>query len=98
MVDQNTCNCIQEHLKFQYMHCEQNNQLLFKHTTRTKRGLLNIVGNIANQLFGVLDNKFAEKYEEDIAMGTENQQYMLELMKNQTSITEATDNILKNNL
>lgn len=98
ILDQNICKSIQDHLKFQYMHCEQNNQLLFKHTTRTKRGLLNVVGNMANQLFGVLDNKFAEKYEEDIAMGKQNQQYMLELMKNQTSITEATENILKKNL
>ncbi|KAL4711011.1 hypothetical protein ACJJTC_017976 [Scirpophaga incertulas] len=74
-----------------------NNLLFTKSSTREKRGLINGIGNIANSLFGVLDDKFAEKYETDIENININQNHLLNMLKNQTSILEAQNNIIKRN-
>ncbi|CAG9113625.1 unnamed protein product [Plutella xylostella] len=62
---------------------------------RKKRGLINGVGYVANSLFGVLDQRFADKYQEDIQTMQNNQNYLLQLIKNQTSIVELENTILK---
>ncbi|CAG9135185.1 unnamed protein product [Plutella xylostella] len=62
---------------------------------RKKRGLINGVGYVANSLFGVLDQRFADKYQEDIKTMQNNQNYLLQLIKNQTSIVELENAILK---
>lgn len=62
---------------------------------RIKRGLINGVGSIANSLFGVLDQNFADKYEQDIKLIKKNQKHLAALWKNQTSVVEAEFNLLK---
>ncbi|CAG9126303.1 unnamed protein product [Plutella xylostella] len=62
---------------------------------RRRRGLVNLVGNVANTLFGVLDSQFAEKYENDINLIKQNQNHLAMLWKNQTSIVEAEFNFIK---
>ncbi|KAH9628336.1 hypothetical protein HF086_005786 [Spodoptera exigua] len=62
---------------------------------RTRRGLINAVGSIANSLFGVLDESFAEKYKQDIELVHRNQHHLAQLWKNQTSLVEAEHNILQ---
>ncbi|KAL0892639.1 hypothetical protein ABMA27_014364 [Loxostege sticticalis] len=66
-------------------------------TNRVKRGLVNAIGNIANSLFGVLDDKFAEQYEKDIETVRKTESHLFKMLKNQTSILEAENNILKRN-
>ncbi|CAG9134447.1 unnamed protein product [Plutella xylostella] len=74
------------------------NKILKKHVTkRQKRGLINGVGYIANSLFGVLDDRFARKYEKDIEKISMNENHLLLLFKNQTSVIEAQSNILQRN-
>ncbi|CAG9132520.1 unnamed protein product [Plutella xylostella] len=62
---------------------------------RNKRGLVNGVGYVANSLFGILDQRFADKYQDDIQAVQTNENYLLELIKNQTSITELENLTLK---
>lgn len=74
------------------------NTLLTKPTpARKKRGWINGIGYAANTLFGVLDDRFAQKYEQDIAAIGRRENHLLNLFKNQTSIIEAENNILKRN-
>lgn len=64
-------------------------------TTRNKRGAFNIVGNIANSLFGVLDSEYAKQMTNTIELVKGNDVHLLSLLKNQTSILDATINIIK---
>jgi hypothetical protein len=62
---------------------------------RQKRGLINGVGYLANSLFGVLDDQFAEKYERDITLVRQNDRHLASLFQNQTSIIKAEYNMMK---
>ena len=62
--------------------------------SRTKRGLVNIIGTIANELFGTLDERFAKHHEEQIASVIQNEKHALELIKNQTTIADITLDII----
>lgn len=75
----------------------RNNLLTNIQTSRKKRGLINGVGYIANSLFGVLDEEFAKKYEKDIKLIQIREDHLFTLFKNQTSIMEAENNIIKRN-
>lgn len=61
----------------------------------TKRCAFNIVGNIANSLFGVLDSEYAQQMTNTIESVKENEDHLHNLLKNQTSILDATINIIK---
>ncbi|XP_047989420.1 uncharacterized protein LOC125228784 [Leguminivora glycinivorella] len=77
-----------------------NSMLLAPHkhlTDRKKRGLADGVGYLANSLFGILDQRFAEKYKNDIEAVHDNENYLLELIKNQTTIVELENKVLKKN-
>lgn len=107
----NTCVGIREHaqcepillqLQHGYSELEYYNQLLLsQHAStrsagqRPRRGLIDGVGYIANSLFGVLDERFAEQYQKDITLIQDNQKSIVSLWKNQTSIIEAEYNLLK---
>lgn len=71
--------------------------LLSKQTqhARQKRGLINGVGYLANTLFGVLDDHFAEKYENEITLVRQNEHHLASLFQNQTSIIDAEYNMMK---
>lgn len=64
---------------------------------RQRRATLDIVGNILNDVFGVLDSKFADEYKKDLGKINQNEQHLLLLMKNHTSIEETTLKILQRN-
>lgn len=68
-----------------------------EHGKRIKRGLINGVGYIANSLFGVLDDRFAEKYNQDIKLLQNNQDHLLRLYKQHTSIIEGEYNLIRRN-
>lgn len=71
------------------------NDSLMTNKKRRRRGLLDGVGYVANSLFGVLDQRFAEKYEKDIDLLRHNENHLYNLWKNQTSIVEAEFNLMK---
>jgi hypothetical protein len=75
-----------------------NSLLLTPHkhlSARKKRGLIDGVGYVANSLFGILDQRFADKYQKDIKAVKNNENYLLELIQNQTSIVELENTVLK---
>lgn len=90
-------NNIQQGLK----EIDQKNEFLFQHDEdqiiRTRRSPLDIVGYVASELFGVLDQRFAKQYETDINKVKGNENHLLELIKNQTTILETTHNVIKTN-
>jgi len=64
---------------------------------RTKRGAVDIVGNVANSLFGVLDSNYETKMSETIHQLRSNDNHLESLLKNQTSLIDSTINIMKKN-
>lgn len=90
------CNVILTQLRHGGTELEYYNDVLMgQHLRRRKRGFINGVGYLANSLFGVLDQHFAEQYQNDITLIRDNEKHLLQLFKNQTSIIEAENNILK---
>lgn len=92
------CHSTIQQLKFEMNQMNEYNTLLrSQQQQRKRRGYVNGVGNLARALFGVLDSDFAEKYTQDIQKIKTNEQYLLELIRNQTLIIEAENNIIKKN-
>lgn len=91
-----TCFSTIEHLTHIETDLRVDNKLLYK--ARPKRGALDIVGNVAHSLFGVLDSEYAEKMSTTITTLKENDEYMLHLIKDHTSVINSTLNIVKENL
>lgn len=56
---------------------------------------MNIIGNIASDLFGVLDSRFEEKYKEDLSGIHQNEDHLQILLKKQTSVLETALNVVK---
>lgn len=90
------CESLVHQLRHELRHLSEHNALLLsQRLNRRKRGYFNGVGNLARTLFGVMDSEFAEKYERDIQTLQSNDGYLLDLLKNQTLIIEAENNIIK---
>ena len=95
------CESIMLQLHHEVTELQYYNDLLMNHNVNTtsrrrrRRGLVDGVGYLANGLFGILDSRFAEKYERDINLIRENQKHLATLWKNQTSVVEAEFNMLK---
>ena len=93
------CNMITLQLNHDYKEIQHYNQLMinqhFDARARQRRGLINGIGYVANSLFGVLDERFAEQYKKDIQLVKQNQRHIDNLLRNQTSIVEAEYNVLK---
>ncbi|KAH9645752.1 hypothetical protein HF086_002679 [Spodoptera exigua] len=96
------CNSILLQLRHGVTELEYYNQLFLTNQfrereprQRVRRGLINAIGNIADDLFGVLDERFAQQYKRDISLIQANQKHITSLWKNQTSLIEAENNLLK---
>ena len=93
------CNIILLQLRHTRDEFEYYNKILFnqhfKTSTRKRRGLIDGVGYVANSLFGILDQQFANQYQKDISLIRENQKHLATLWRNQTSVVEAEYNLLK---
>ncbi|XP_030030867.1 uncharacterized protein LOC115447783 [Manduca sexta] len=96
------CNMIVTQLRHDYQELEYYNELLLcqhfnerSKQVRSRRGLINGIGNMANELFGVLDSRFADQYTKDIEATRANEKHLLQLWKNQTSLIESEFNLMK---
>ncbi|CAG9137929.1 unnamed protein product [Plutella xylostella] len=90
------CSQVTDHLQHEIKMISENNMMLLTdHSSRKKRGYINGVGSLARTLFGVLDQNFADKYAEDIQKLQMNDDYQVELMRNQTLIIEAENSLIK---
>lgn len=89
------CEPILDVLKNRIVRLKYNNEFLINPVHRQKTSAFNIIGNILYECFGVLDNRFEEMYAKDITQVTKNEEHLMQLMRNQTSVIDATVNILK---
>ncbi|KAH9643036.1 hypothetical protein HF086_013597 [Spodoptera exigua] len=98
---QTLCKTIMTEFEQELNELDHNNYMLETHHGQTRgrvtRGLVDGVGYLANSLFGVLDERFATQYKKDIETLHNNRDHLLNLIKSQTSIIEAHNNILKRN-
>lgn len=60
------------------------------HVSKTKRALINAIGEISKQLFGTLSDSDAKYYDNQIEHLKKNENHIMELLKQQTSISENT--------
>lgn len=93
------CDVVLLQLYHGYTELEYYNSILLRQQqisarSRRRRGLINGIGYIAHELFGVLDDRFAEQYQRDIELVRANENNLALLWKNQTTIVEAEYNLL----
>lgn len=62
---------------------------------RSKRAVFDFIGDLAGDIFGVLGSRFRREYESNIMGLLSNDEHLLQLLRNQTTVVEATMNILK---
>lgn len=62
---------------------------------RTKRGVANIVSNIAGGCFGALDSNYAEEISSSAILFKANENSLKQLLRHQTSIIDVTLDVLK---
>lgn len=85
-------------LEDHYTEIDEKNQIIAPNgRRRQKRATLNFVGNLLGDIFGILDSNFAEEYAKDLGKIKANEEHLLLLMRNHTTITETTLNIVKRN-
>lgn len=82
-------------LRDRILRLKYNNEFIINPTSRQKRAPFDIIGYIQSELFGVLDARFAEKYTRDITQLKTNDEHLMQLIRNHTSVIDATVNILK---
>lgn len=99
--DKLACITIHDKLKSMVEEIFRRNEILYHgnqdRVKKIKRSPFNVVGNIQHALFGVLDEDFARKYEQNIESIHNNEERLHALLMNQTSIAEMTVNIIRKN-
>lgn len=73
------------------------NDAIFRRDRIQKRATLNFIGNILGDLIGVLDSRFLEQYNDDMGQLMDNNEHLMLLLKNHTSVVESTVSVLKKN-
>lgn len=68
-----------------------------KRSKRSYKAPLNVIGSLAFRWFGTLDGNYAEKVEAALTNVKSNEDRLLMLVKNQTTIIDSTVNIMKAN-
>lgn len=91
------CNQIVRRLQLDYNDILSKSDVFLTKPRKSKRAILNIVGNIASDLFGVLDSRFEEKYKDDMSSINQNEEHLQILLKKQTSVLETALNVVKKN-
>lgn len=89
------CSQVIRRLNLDYQDIRNKSEAFLTRTTRSKRAILNIVGNIASDLFGVLDSRFEEKYKDDLSGIHANEEHLMVLLKKQASVVETALNVVK---
>lgn len=94
----NRCNNVVTHLEDSVERLNDVNDMIFNDAKNriAKRAVLDPVGNLFGDVFGILDSRFRSEYQHDLRKITANENHLTLLMKNHTSILESTLNILKN--
>lgn len=93
------CRAIVHQLQSQLSGINEMNDAMFNQSgkSRGKRALLGFVGNIANALFGVLDDRYADEMAQTIESLHQDDRLLKELLRNQTTVVDATIGLIKKN-
>lgn len=91
------CDAINMQFRHKLSDIEDKDRLLGRNENkqRNARSPFGIIGSIANGLFGILDEECAKNYDQQIAKAKNNEEHLLQLIRNQTTITDSTVNIVK---
>lgn len=89
------CKSVIIQLEKRIVNVDDRNNIIFHNYHRVRRAAFNIVGYVASELFGVLDSRFATDYANDMKKLMHNDEHLLELLKNHSSVMESTMHILK---
>lgn len=65
--------------------------------SRDKRAVFDFIGNMAGDIFGIMDSRSKKQHMKDIKNLMANDEHLMNLFKNQTSVVEKTLNILQLN-
>ena len=92
----NGCRSLVSHLQHKVDAIESRNSLIFGNQ-RSKRDIptLHIIGDILGDITGTLGSKFEKRYAQDLSLIHENEDHLLLLLKNHTSIMDSTLNIIQ---
>lgn len=86
-----SCDLVPKQLKFIIQDIKSLSKLLpFKNINKSKRGILNFIGEIQSVLFGTLAASDAEFYDDQINKLSRNQIQSHDLIKQQTSIIKSS--------
>lgn len=94
LLEDNACKTMTVLLDNEYNDIAQKNEML-RSLKRQKRATLHIVGDLLGDLFGIMDSRSKEQYSKDLSKITQNENHLVNLMKNHTSIIESTLNVVK---
>ncbi|XP_059220886.1 uncharacterized protein LOC131995801 [Stomoxys calcitrans] len=88
---------LRNELEEAYHQVQNRNELIMSSMPdrRSKRAALAFVGGIFHSLFGLMDEEHAEVLSEKIRNAAENQEYLLSLERNYTSIQDITSEVIK---
>lgn len=91
------CDNIVSHLEISIDRLKDQNDMIFSDTQKSRvvRSVLDPVGNILGDLLGIADSRFKLEYQNDMRNVLNNDDHLLLLIKNHTSVIETTLNILK---
>lgn len=95
------CNAVLNQFRVNLVNIQNNNKIMFQapsvktgRVSRSRRGLFNFVGSIHNFLWGTLDQSYADEIANIIDKVKDNEDHLLSLIRNQTSIIESTRNLM----
>lgn len=94
LTERTGCRSIVALLEQRVQRLQQKNKLIFQ-PHRAKRATLDFIGNIADDLFGVMGPRFKDRYNRDMKIMSQSRDTIKALLSNHTSILESTLNILK---
>lgn len=90
------CSTALKQLSSDFVHFEENEEIIFTNSRRERRGLVNGIGLAAHYLFGTLSSEDADYYNSQIDLARKNENHLMSLIKNQTSIIiDTTVGVLK---
>lgn len=93
-----SCKILSQQFGIHLAEIQETNGMLFHQKQRSKRGIINGVGTLFHYAFGLLDDEVANHYNDQIDSLKTNEQYLLTLIKNQTSVVDATAQIFQQNI
>lgn len=95
------CQEILNQFRHDLVSIQETNKLIFSHANytlrRKRRGLFNFVGSWERFLYGTLDQNYADEMARTVEKIRNNEEHLMKLSQNQTSIIESTVNIMKKN-